>query len=241
MYWSSWDAVRRIATMATYAEYCPITAGAEFFADRWTPLVLRELMMGSHRFNDIHRGIPRISRTLLAQRLRTLVSRGLVEKVDGEYYLTEAGEELQPIVWSLGYWAVKWTFRDPDRDQLDVGWLVWRLRPQLLPDKMPKRRTTIEFRATGRRPGRAWLVAERGEVTACETDPGYDVDLLVRADNDALHRWYAGRADLREEIAAGRIELIGPPRVVRGFPTWIPSHPMRDEIWRVARTERKAS
>lgn len=228
--------------MATYAEYCPITAGAEFFADRWTPLVLRELMMGSHRFNDIHRGIPRISRTLLSQRLRTLVNRGLVEKRGGsEYHLTQAGEELQPIVWALGYWAVKWTFRDPERDQLDVGWLVWRLRPQVCAGKLPPGRTTIEFRAVGRKPGSAWLVVERGEVTACDSDPGYDTDLVVRGDNDSLHRWYSGRAELREELAEGRIELLGPRSLVRAFPTWIPSHDMRDAIRRAAKAERQYS
>src|SRR5215475_5235537 len=95
--------------MATYDEYCPIAVGVEFFGDRWTPLILRELVVGSHRFNEIHRGIPKISRTLLSQRLRALVDRGIVERVDDdygiEYHLTPAGAALQPIIWSLGHWA----------------------------------------------------------------------------------------------------------------------------------------
>jgi DNA-binding HxlR family transcriptional regulator len=117
--------------MTTYAEYCPIAVGAEVFGDRWTPLVLRELMIGERRFNDIHRGLPKMNRTLLVQRLRSLERRGIIERHataggrNVEYCLTEAGHELEPIVWALGEWAARWAFGDPADEQLDVGWLVW--------------------------------------------------------------------------------------------------------------------
>ena len=214
--------------MASYDEYCPIAVGVEFFGDRWTPLILRELLVGSYRFNDIHRGIPKISRTLLSQRLRTLASRGLVERTEDtqgiEYHLTPAGADLQPIIWALGHWASRWAFGDPEKEQLDVGW--------------PTRRTTIELRATGHNSGRAWLVADKGGSTACQVDPGYEVDLVVHGDNAALHRWFVGRADLPDEIDAGRIRFNGPDRLVRSFPTWFIDDPMLAEVRHYARAER---
>ncbi len=126
--------------MTSYEEYCPIAVGVEYFGDRWTPLILRELVVGSHRFNDIHRGIPKISRTLLSQRLRSLVDRGLVDRLDDggiEYHLTPAGADLEPIIWALGHWAARWAFGDPEKAQLDIAWLVWRMRQHLDPEHLP--------------------------------------------------------------------------------------------------------
>ena len=233
--------MREARRMTSYEEYCPIAVGVEYFGDRWTPLILRELVVGSHRFNDIHRGIPKISRTLLSQRLRSLVDRGLVDRVedDGiEYHLTPAGADLQPIIWALGHWAARWAFGDPEKAQLDVGWRVWRMRQHLDPARLPARRTTVEFRTTGHNGGRAWLVADRRGSTACQIDPGYEVDLLVQANNAALHQWFVGRAELRDEIEAGRIRFNGPVRLVRSFPTWFISDPMLSDVRRYARAER---
>jgi DNA-binding HxlR family transcriptional regulator len=227
--------------MASYDEYCPIAVGVEFFGDRWTPLILRELVVGSYRFNEIHRGIPKISRSLLSQRLRTLAARGLVERREDdqgiEYHLTDAGADLQPIIWALGHWAARWAFGDPEKEQLDVAWLVWRMRQHLDPARLPSRRTTVEFRATGHNGGRAWLVADKRGSTACRVDPGYEVDLLVQGDNVALHRWFVGRAELRDEVEAGRINFHGTPRLVRAFPTWFVSDPMLGDVRRAARAE----
>jgi DNA-binding HxlR family transcriptional regulator len=228
--------------MATYDQYCPIAVGVEFFGDRWTPLVLREIMLGSHRFNEIHRGIPRISRSLLSRRLRELVIRGLAERhEDGpgvEYHLTEAGADLAPIIWGLGHWAARWAFGDPDKEQLDVAWLAWRMSQSIDIRRVPARRTTVEIRATGAKGGRAWLVTEPRGATACQVDPAYEVDLLVHGDNASLHRWFAGRSELDAEVDAGRIRLHGPSVLVRGFPTWFTRSPLTHEVRRVARQER---
>jgi DNA-binding HxlR family transcriptional regulator len=222
--------------MATYAEYCPIAAGAECLADRWTLLILRESMLGAHRFNDIHRGIPRISRTLLSQRLRTLVNRGILERatVGGhqEYRLTAAGRDLEDVIWGVGNWAVRWAFLDPEEHELDIVWVVWQLHRRVHFDRMPSGRTTIEFRATGSKPGRAWLVSDRSAATGCEIDPGYEVDLVVCGDNHALHRWYSGVSPWRREVGPGLIELHGPSRLVRAFPSWFAPNPFADEIAR---------
>ena len=213
--------------MSSYGEYCPIAVGAEVFANRWTPLVLRELIIGCRRFNEIHRGLPKMNRTLLAERLRSLERRGLVERrpdPDGgkgvEYHLTQAGADLTPVVWALGQWAAQWAFGDPDDSQLDTAWLVWRMHQNVVRAKMPKDRVVVEFVLSGPGGGRAWLVFDHGEVTACQIDPGYDVDLVVDGENRALHRWLLGVTTFREVQRSGRVRLIGPSRLARAFPTW---------------------
>lgn len=212
--------------MASYGEYCPIAAGAEVFGDRWTPLVLRELILGSTRFNDIHRGVPKMSRTLLSQRLRALVRRELVERVGTGYHLTDAGRGLEPLVWELGRWAARWSFGDPADEDLDAEWIVWRLHQRVLPRRIPGRRTTIEFDLRGPGGGRAWLVLDRRESTACWIDPGYDVDLLVRGANREVHRWLLRQVSLDDALAAGHMELVGPPALVDAFPKWFGGTPM---------------
>jgi len=227
--------------MASYEEYCPIAVGLEFFGDRWTPLVLRELVIGASRFNEIHRGLPKMSRTLLSQRLRMLCERGLVDRTDEdgivEYHLTPAGADLQPIIWSLGHWAAKWAFGDPEREQLDIAWLVWRMRQNLDEDRLPAQRTTVEFRARGANGGRAWLVVARHASTACMVDPGYEVDVLIEAENAALHRWFFGRTDLPTEMEAGRIALHGSPRLLNAFPRWFVANPLVASVRRQALVE----
>jgi DNA-binding HxlR family transcriptional regulator len=228
--------------MASYDEYCPIAVVVEFFGDRWIPLVLPELVVGSHRFNEIHRGIPRVSRSRLCQRLRVLVSQGLVERHEEghtvEYHLTEAGADLEPIIWALGHWAARCAFGDPHKEQLDVAWLVWRMRQHVDLAGVPPHRTTVEIRATGTNAGRAWLVTERRGATACQVDPGYEVDLVVQGQNASLHRWFVGRSELGAEVEAGRIRFHGPARLVRAFPTWFVHDPLLDEVRRAARRER---
>jgi DNA-binding HxlR family transcriptional regulator len=213
-------------TMTSYGEYCPIAVGAEVIADRWTPLVLRELIIGCKRFNEIHRGIPKMNRTLLTQRLRALERRGLVERrtVDSansvEYHLTAAGEDLAPVLWSLGQWAAQWAFGDPEDEQLDTAWLVWRMHQNVVDENLPDERTVVELVTTGAGGGRGWLVLDRGSSTACQMDPGYDVDLVVHGDNRELHRWLLGVTSFRKLQSTGALRLIGPSRLARAFPTW---------------------
>jgi DNA-binding HxlR family transcriptional regulator len=224
--------------MPSYREYCPIAVGAEFFGDRWTPLILRELMLGSLHFNEIHRGLGRMSRTLLLGRLRELERRGILERtVDDagrttEYRLTAAGRELEPIVWALGHWAARWSFGDPADEELDVGWLVWRLRQGLIEDRLPAGRTVVHFVVDGANPGQAWLVLDRGQSTACTIDPGFDVDLVVMGDNRELHRWLLGWRSLRDLQRTGEIRLIGPSRLVRAFPGWFGTAPFARSLGR---------
>jgi DNA-binding HxlR family transcriptional regulator len=231
VYWPNALAHATLGAMSSYREYCPIAVGAEFFGDRWTPLVLRELILGSRRFNDIHRGLARMSRTLLIQRLRELEERGIVERtVDAagrttDYRLTPAGRELEPVVWSLGAWAARWSFGDPADEELDARMLVWRLHQFAIARNLPQVRTVIHFVLDGPGGGEAWIVLDRGGSTACQIDPGYEVDLVVMGDNREMHRWLLGWQSFNQLRQSGGIRLIGPTRLARAFPTWFGQSP----------------
>jgi DNA-binding HxlR family transcriptional regulator len=205
-------------------EYCPVSVGAELVGDRWTLLVLRELLLGSRRFNDIHRGLPGISRTLLSARLRRMRAQGLLEReLDDhgrpEYRLSRAGAELEPVVWQLGDWARRWAFGDPEAEQLDGGWLLWRLRQFVKAAELPQRRVVVEF-AFHDPDERGWLVLAPGEVSACRRHPGYEVDLWVTADLAEFHRIVAGTGSLDAAQRAGLVRLAGEPALVGGFADW---------------------
>jgi DNA-binding HxlR family transcriptional regulator len=231
--------------MASYGEYCPIAVGVEMFGDRWTPLVLRELIIGSTRFNDIHRGLPKMNRTLLAQRLRLLERRGLVERHGNErangvsYRLTEAGRALEPVIWAIGQWAAEWSIGDPTDDQLDAHWLVWRLHQYVVDDRLPETRTVVEVKLSGPGAGRGWLVLDRGSSTACLNDPGYEVDLHVFGDNRQMHRWLLGVIPFRDVLANGDVELIGSARLARAFPTWFDTSKFAPQLAAARRRERR--
>jgi DNA-binding HxlR family transcriptional regulator len=222
--------------MPSYREYCPIAVGAEFFGDRWTPLILRELILGSRRFNDIHRGLGRMSRTLLSQRLRELERRGIVERqVDDagrttEYRLSAAGQGLEPIVWALGHWAARWSFGDPADEELDAAWLVWRLHQSVVADRLPAGRTVVQFVLSGPGGGEAWLVLDRGRSTACQIDPGYEVDLVVMGDSREMHRWLLGWRSFRELRQSGSVRVIGPTKLGRTFPAWFGAPPFAQSL-----------
>lgn len=212
--------------MATYGDYCPIAAAVDLLGDRWTPLVIRELMVGATGFNEIHRGIPRASRSLLAQRLRTLERKGLVVREVGQpgraghYALTPAGEALSPIIWDLGRWAAEWVFDDPEDGDLDGLSLLWRLHQHADPSRLPKERTVVHVVLTGPGAAQGWLDIDDSSITVCKDDQGIEVDLAVEATTSALARWLVARADPRDLVADGDMRLLGPSRLTRAFPTW---------------------
>jgi DNA-binding HxlR family transcriptional regulator len=212
--------------MTSYADYCPITAGVEVLGDRWTPLVIRELMVGSEGFNEIHRGIPRMSRTLLAQRLRMLERRGLIRREGaergrpGRYVLTDVGQALTPIVWSIGQWAAEWIFGDPTDDDCDGLSVIWRMHQHAINAKLPEQRVVVHLVLTGPGAAQGWLGIDQRGITACKDDPGYDIDLVVEADTGHMQRWLIGVVSFRELLRNGHARVIGPSRLARTFPTW---------------------
>src|SRR4051794_7536424 len=224
-----------------YTDYCPIATGVDVLGDRWTPLVIRELTVGSTGFNEIHRGIPRMSRTLLAQRLRTLEKRGLVRRQSnstgrvGGYQLTTAGEALSTIVWDIGHWAAEWMFAEPTEEDCDGLSLIWRMHQAANPDKLPATRTVVHLVLTGVGGAEGWLSIDATGMTVCRDDQGLDVDLAVEADTGQLYRWLMGIVSFRELIAEGHVRLLGPSRLARAFPTWFRPSPFAAEMRQSAR------
>lgn len=212
---------------AGYGQFCTVARGAEALCERWTPLVVRELLCGSRRFNDLHRGVPRMSTSLLTQRLRHLeeigvVRRDAVGKV-WEYSLTEAGEELRPIVMALGHWGARWIGKRLRDDQLDAGLLMWDIRRSVRLDAFPREPVVIHFRLPDARSGERewWLVVEQGAADLCRDDPGRDVTLVVEADVRALTEVWGGERTPAEVTAAGELRVLGPPRDAQRLWAWL--------------------
>ena len=207
-------------------DYCPIAASVEVLGDRWTPLVVRELMVGASGFNEIHRGIPRASRTLLAQRLRELERRGLVRHEasrpgrPGVYALTAAGQALTPIVWAMGAWAAEWMFGDPSDEQCDGLTVIWRTHQAAVPTKLPESRTVVHLVLTGAGGAQGWLDIQRPGITVCKEDQGLPVDLALEADTAQMHRWLVGLVPFRDLVAHGHARFLGPSRLAKAFPGW---------------------
>ncbi|HKX90835.1 MAG TPA: helix-turn-helix domain-containing protein [Sphingomicrobium sp.] len=209
-----------------FGQFCPLALASEVLTQRWMLLILRELGAGSARFNDIRRGVPRISASLLKERLDSLQAAGIVEQSgsgqDRRYRLTEAGHELKPILSGIGAWGQRWA-RDIRPDDLDPGWLVWNIHRRLNLDAMPEGPLVIEFRFVDARPGqrRFWLLRRRREVEVCLKPPGRDSDLVVETGVQTLAEIWRGLRPIAEEIAAGRLRLDGPTNLRRTFPGWL--------------------
>lgn len=211
--------------MRRYGQYCPIARGAEIFAERWTPLIVRNLHVGCHTFGEILEGAPGLSHTLLAQRLKQLERLGIVEitpKDQGRghhYLLTPSGEGLFEVCTALGEWGARWLEIAPE--DLDPYVALWSMCNALRPERLPARRVVVRMDFTGFRPNeRYWLVLEHGEAEICKTYPGVDEDLFVTADAEAFVKWHAGQLSWAEAVRSSRIRLHGPSWLVRAFPTW---------------------
>lgn len=213
--------------MRAYNQYCPIARAAEILGDRWTILIVREFLNGSGHFNELARGLPGISRTLLQRRLERLVRFGVLERRasgDGsrsEYHLTPPGEELQSAVWDLGQWGARWALTEPKPEELDPVLLMWWMHRRINLDLLPRQRVVVQFNFSGRRGKTLWLVLEPGEPSVCRDDPGFDVDLIVTADIAAFYQVWLGRLTLAEVIDQGLVQIDGPPALIRKFPGWL--------------------
>jgi DNA-binding HxlR family transcriptional regulator len=210
-----------------YGQFCPVSRGAEIFAERWTPLILRELLHGELGFNDIHRGVPRISKNLLTQRLESLRGSGLVEQFrrDGErkhvYRLTAAGRALGPVVEALGRWGYDWASKDLEDDRLDPDFLMWTLRKLIRVANLPDERVVILFRFRRHEDRSYWLVLTRPDVDLCMEDPGYEVNLEIEGLVAALARICLGRIDLPYAIKCGDVAVHGAPRYRTAVSSWL--------------------
>jgi DNA-binding HxlR family transcriptional regulator len=205
-----------------YGQFCPVALASEILAERWTFLVVRELLAGAQRFNDIRRGVPRLSGTLLKQRLQTLEHAGVIEHRAQSYRLTPAGEELRPVVRSIGEWGQRWA-RDIRPEDLDPGWLVWSMHRRLNTQAMGPGRTVIaiEFVDGPARQRYFWLVHHEGKVEVCLKDPGHEATVSVSTRVRILAEVWRGIRSLKEELRAGTLRVEGSPAARRAFPEWL--------------------
>ena len=212
--------------MKTYGQFCPVAKAAEIFAQRWTPLIIRELLMGSRRFSELEYGMPCIPRSLLTQRLRTLEHAGVVMRKSAggskrtEYHLTEAGADLLKVVLELGEWGQKWVNVDIGPEDVEPSLLVWDMHRRVNIELLPEERVVVRLDFTGAANGTYWLVLEQPEPSVCMWDPGFEIDLFVTADTIAIHRVWMGMTSFAECVDDGLIALDGLVAHVKAFPGW---------------------
>ena len=202
--------------MTSYGQYCPISRSAELLGDRWTIHIVRDLMTGTSRFNDVIRGNPGMSRALLSRRLRQLQLTGIVtHDEDGDYRLTPAGRDLEPVIFGLATWGARWAFGEPSADELDPDLLLWWLHRQLDTTQLPGPRFTV-YVPFSDHPKQYWIVVEE-EASLCLADPGFEVDLTMRSDRSALYEAYLGRRSLLQATRSGSVAMEGSRAAVQAF------------------------
>lgn len=217
-----------LGRMSVYGQFCPVAQALEVVGERWTLLIVRELLHGNYRFGEILNGVPLMSRSLLSQRLKALEDAGLVtrrERAAGnghEYLLTPAGQDLRPIVFGLGTWGQRWVRRKP-KEKLDPVLLMWDLRRNLDPRRLPERPLVVMFwfRDVPGKRSRYWLRVERPEIELCLIDPGVDVALTVETTLRTMVDVWMGDRDVGDAVSGGAIALKGPPELTRAFPSWL--------------------
>ena len=211
--------------MYLYAKYCPVAATAKVMGDFWTPLIVRELLYGTDRFNQLARNVPGISRSLLAARLRSLERAGVVAcRRDGanvtSYTLTPAGRDLAPVIEAMNVWGTRWAAPDPAPEDLDPLIMICMLKSRMRVAELPEERVVLEVQLTGDQEGRAWVVSERRNVTMCFDPPGFDTDLWVTSDITTLYAIWRGRSTMAGALARGAVEVLGRADLLRSFAHW---------------------
>jgi hypothetical protein len=187
------------------------------------------MLVGTSRFNDLARGLPGLSRRLLTKRLRQFERAGLVDRLDGSSLLTDAGRELEPIVFGLGAWGARWTFGEPAPEELDPELLVWSMHTRLDTSELPDRRTVLHIRFNDDA-RRFWIVIEGGEPSVCLSDPGFEVDVTITSAVQSLDEVWLGRTPVQHAIRAGQLEFDGPRALTRRMPQVLQLSPLADVV-----------
>jgi len=226
-------------TIGSYRQFCPVAMAAEILCTRWTVVLLRELIAGSTRFNELRRGVPRMSPALLSQRLKDLEAAGILARISSasdrgafEYQLTAAGRELRPIVEAFGIWGQRRIEAELSLQHLDVQLLMWDMHRNLNTKPMPERRSVVQF-AYPKLPAaqRLWwlLVDPKEGVDLCSVDPGFDVDLYVSVDLRTMTAIWMGLDTVRAAVASRRMMLTGSRQLAAAMQTWLGLSPFAKE------------
>jgi DNA-binding HxlR family transcriptional regulator len=210
---------------SSYHQFCPVAKAMELLDERWTMLIVRELVTGSQHFNDLRRGVPRMSPTLLSKRLHQLVRAGIINRqTDGtqvRYVLTQAGQELGPVVQALGTWGVRWMGELGDED-LDPKLLLWDMHRNINHGAVPVGYTVVQFTFPDVPPKTRnwWLVITPEQADVCDADPGYPVAVSVTTSLRRMILLWRGDLGWPEALRSGAIQLTGPEMLRRALPDW---------------------
>lgn len=215
----------------SYRQFCPVAMASEILCTRWTLILLRELLAGSTRFNELRRGVPRMSPALLSQRLKELETAGIVQRSPSqrdpevmEYSLTDAGRDLWPVIESVGSWGQRWVETQPTLENLDVELLMWDMRRNLDVQPLPPRRSVIQFTYAELPPSkqRWWLIVEPGaDVDLCAVEPGFDVNLYVNVDLRTMTEIWLGLKTVKRAQEERHLTLVGERELERAMQSWL--------------------
>jgi DNA-binding HxlR family transcriptional regulator len=204
--------------------FCPVTRASEVIATRWTPIIIRNLLLGASTFSELQEGAPGIPRSLLTERLKQLELAKVIErhpKPNGRgwtYELTQTGRDLEPVVHALGGWGQKWIEANPLKP--DPGVTLWAICKSMDSERLPEDRITVRVIFRDSRKRRFWLLVQKPEAEVCLKPPGYDEDLIVTSDTESLARFHMGELQLGTAMRAGRIQIEGPRHLIREFAGW---------------------
>lgn len=215
--------------MKGYGQFCPVAMAAALLAERWTLLVVRELLMGSRHFNELRRGLPLMSPTLLSKRLGSLQSQGVVAREsnpDGGwmYGLTDAGRELFPLIEAMGHWGKRWVATSLNRNDIDVRLLMWAMHREFNLAELPAPQVVLKIDLVdgGRGLSHFWLILDRGErrPDLCLQDPGHEIDAIMITDVVTMTKVYIGDTGLEAARLSGKLVVKGAPALVKSMPKW---------------------
>ena len=212
--------------MSSYGQFCPMSKAMDVLDERWTLLIVREMLLGSTHFNDIRRGVPKMSPALLSKRLKMLARSGVVEHHDTDgrtsYTLTECGRELEGVVIALMAWGTRWVGELGEQD-LDPHLLMWDIRRSVAVDRWPRTRTVIAFEFSGVAPraSRWWLVVADGQADMCDFDPGYPVTATVQSSLRTLTEVWRGDTSWSRCLLDGSVTITGASDARRAVPSWL--------------------
>lgn len=219
--------------MTSYGQFCPVAKAMEIIGEKWTMLILRELLLGTTRFADLQRAISRISPTILSRRLKMLEEKGLVMRKRGagkdtfEYHLTPSGKELHDILIPIAVWGMRWARSQLSDEELDVGFLMWDIRRNIKTEHLPSGQTVLCFsfpdvpdKAATKRTSSWWYVIDDEDVDLCDEDHFKDVDLYVTSDLRTMVEIWEGDRDLRKAIEDEAVTVVGNRDLIRTMPKW---------------------